>query len=83
MRKKVNLSSYLLITWKKMTLKRKVEMTIQELPTCHFHLCAGKDHGTDPPGSYAKAHARQGGDTIQPPWLHQGQVLPGLPNGLL
>ena len=44
---------------------------------------AWEDHGTDPPRSYAKAHGGQGGDLRQPAWLHQGQVLPDQPNGLL
>ncbi|KAK4823614.1 hypothetical protein QYF61_004217 [Mycteria americana] len=41
------------------------------------------NHGTDPPRSYAKAHGGQGGDSRQPAWLHQGQVLPDQPSGLL
>jgi len=36
-----------------------------------------------PPRSYAKAHGGQGGDLRQPAWLHQGQVLPNQPSGLL
>ena len=30
------------------------------------HLCAMEDPGTDPPGSYAKAHGREGGYMRQP-----------------
>jgi len=29
-------------------------------------LCAREDHGADPPGSYARAHGRQGGKTGEP-----------------
>jgi len=47
-----------------------------ELPICQPHLCASEDLGTDPSISYAKAHGGQGGDSRQPAWLHQGQVLP-------
>jgi len=38
---------------------RRIERP-RELPTCHSHLCAGEDHGVDPPGSYAKAHGGEG-----------------------
>jgi len=34
-----------------------------------------KDHGADPPGTYAKARGRQGGDIGEPAWLHQEQIL--------
>ena len=37
----------------------------------------------DAPGSCAKAHGREGGDRGQPAWLHQEQVLPNQPGGLL
>ena len=33
--------------------------------------------------SYAKVHRRERGDTSQPVWLHQEQVLPDQPTGLL
>jgi len=42
-----------------------------------------EDHGTDPPRSLAKACGRQGGGLRQPAWLHQGQLLPDQPRGLL
>ena len=35
------------------------------------------------PRGYAKAHGGQGGDSRQPAWLHQGQVLPDQPTGFL
>ena len=54
-----------------------------ELPTCQPHLCAWEDHGTDPPRRYAKAHGGQGGDSRQPAWIHQGQVLPHQRSGFL
>ncbi|KAK4826953.1 hypothetical protein QYF61_012802 [Mycteria americana] len=40
------------------------------------NLCAWEDHGTDPPRSNVKAHGGQRGDSREPAWLHQGQVLP-------
>lgn len=47
------------------------------------HLCARDDHGADPPGSCAKPHGRQVGDTGEPAVLHHGQVLHGQPSSLL
>jgi len=55
----------------------------KDQPTCQSHLCAREDHETDPPGSYSKACGRQGGDTGEPEWLHQGQILLDLRSGLL
>lgn len=37
----------------------------------------------DPTGSYAKAHGRQGGDTGELAWPHQGQVLLDQPSDCL
>jgi len=54
-----------------------------ELSTCQPHLCAWEDHGIGPPRNYAKACGGQGGDLSQPARLHQGQVLPDQPSGLL
>jgi len=34
-----------------------------------------EEHGAEPPGSDAMAHARQGGDMEEPGWLHQGQII--------
>jgi len=55
----------------------------RELLTCQPQLCAWGDHGTNPHGSYAKAHGGQRGDSRQPAWLHQGQVLLDQPCGFL
>jgi len=54
-----------------------------ELLTCKSHLCTGEDDGADLPGSYAKAYGRQGGDTGEPAWLHQGKILLDQPGGVL
>jgi len=43
--------------------------------TCQPHLCARQDDGADPPGSYAEAHRREGGNMGEPAWLQRGQVL--------
>lgn len=37
------------------TFKKDKKGGHQELPTCQPHLCAWEGHGTDPPGSCAKA----------------------------
>ena len=55
----------------------------QRLFVCQPQLCAGGDLGTDPPGNYAKPHARQGAGTGEQAWLHQGQTLLDQPSGLL
>jgi len=47
------------------------------------HIYTRADHGTDPHGSYPKAHERQAGDMGEPAWLHQGQILLDQPSGLL
>ena len=47
------------------------------------HLCAWADHETEPPTGYVKAHGGQGGDIRQPVWLHEGQVLPDQPSGIV
>ena len=41
-----------------------------------------KNHGVDTPGRYIKACGRWG-DTRQPVWLHQGQIMPHQSGGLL
>ena len=73
--------------WKKGNIasifKKRWKGPPQELLTCQPPLCAWEDHGTDPPTSYATAPGGQGGDVRQPTWLHQGQVLPNQPSGLL
>jgi len=53
-------------------------------PLClERHLCAWEGRGADPPRSYVKARMRQRGDSRQPSWLHQGQIVPDLSGGLL
>ncbi|KAJ7408368.1 hypothetical protein BTVI_01033 [Pitangus sulphuratus] len=65
------------------SLKRVERRTLGTSDLSASPLCLGKVHGTDPPRSYAKAHGGQGGDSGQPARLHQGQVLPDQPSGLL
>jgi len=55
----------------------------RELLTCQSHLCSGEDQGTDPPGSFAKAHGREESNVGQSSWLHQSQVLLNQSRGLL
>lgn len=47
------------------------------------NFCARDDLGADTPGSYAKAHRRQGGDTGELACFHQQQILLDQPSGLL
>lgn len=39
----------------------KEQVLLQELQASQTHLCAGQDHGADPPGNNAKAHGEQRG----------------------
>lgn len=43
-----------------------------ELKNSDPHACAWENHGADPPGRAAKAHARLGGNPRQPAQLYQG-----------
>ena len=38
--------------------KKKEKGGHRELQAGELHVCAGEDHGADPPGSCVKAHAR-------------------------
>lgn len=38
----------------------------RKLLTCQSHICAEEDHGTYPPGRYAKAYEGERGDTRKP-----------------
>jgi len=46
--------------WKRgnITLSLKWEKRKTRATTGQSHLCAQQDHGADPPGNYAKAHAK-------------------------
>lgn len=57
---------------------------IKEDPRTFQPLCMGRSWIRSAPlRSCAKAHGGQGGDSRQPAWLHQGQVQPDQPSGLL
>jgi len=43
-------------------LKKVERMTQGTTNLLACHLSAKEDHGEDPPGSYAKAHGREGND---------------------
>ena len=59
--------------WKRATItpifKKRKKGRPRELQASQSHLCAWQDHGADPPGNYAKAHGKGGGDWWQPVWL--------------
>lgn len=62
---------------------KRAERRLLKLSPCQPSLCAWGRHRTDPPGSCNEAPRGQGGDSGQPAWLYQGQVLPDHPRGFL
>ena len=69
--------------WEKGNITPNFKKGRKELQASEPHLCTWEDHGADPSGYHVKAHTRQRGDLRQSAWLHQGQILPDQPGGLL